>query len=188
MFKIGKNKKLIKSIFHIALLVIISLIIGLNIYNINSSRLVGDNVPMPFGIGSAVVLSGSMEPELSTGDLIFIVEKENYEVGDVIVYQDGKIIVTHRIISISEEEVITRGDANNTDDAPIKMEHIKGKVAFAIPLLGYLVNIIKTPIGTIVIIGLAVYLLERSFHSEKEKDKQKLADIKAEIEKLKQQK
>lgn len=182
-----RSRKIIKTVVRTALIVIAACIIGVNVYSMNASRLAGNSVPMPFGVGAAVVLSGSMEPELSTGDLLIIAERESYNVGDVVVYQDGRTAVTHRIVSISEEEIITRGDANNTEDDPITLEQIKGEVLFAIPLVGYLVNIIKTPIGTLTILGLAVFLLERSFRAEKEKDKQKLDDIKAEIERLKQQ-
>lgn len=180
------NKKLLKSILRISTLVIAAIIIGLNVYNFNASRLAGNKVPMPFGVGAAVVLSGSMEPEFSVGDLLIIKEQDVYEVGDIVVFQSGKMIVTHRIVSIDGEEVVTRGDANNTEDDPIKLEQIKGEVVSVIPFVGDIVNAIKSPIGTLCIIGIAVFLLERSFRSEKEKDKEKIDAIKAEIEKLKQ--
>lgn len=180
-----RSRKIFKSVIRIMLLVIVAGVIGVNVYLINASRLGGDNVPMPFGVGAAVVLSGSMEPELSTGDLILVAERNSYEVGDVVVYQDGRMAVTHRIVSISDDEIITRGDANNTDDDPIKLEQIKGEVIFAIPFVGHLVNMLKTPIGTLTILVLAVFLLERSFRAEKENDKRKLDAIRAEIERLK---
>ena len=135
----------------------------------------------------AVVLSGSMEPAVSVGDLLIISEWNNYQVGDIVVYQSGRIAVTHRIVSISGDEVITRGDANNAEDEPIPLERIKGKVVMIIPCVGYLVKIIKTPLGTFAIIALAVFLMERSFRVEKEKDDQQLKDIKAEIEKMKRE-
>lgn len=182
-----KKKQVLKTVLRITLLVLAALVVGTNVYLLNASRLAGDAVPMPFGIGSAVVLSGSMEPEISVGDLLIIYESKNYEVGDVVVYQSGRIAVTHRIVSISGDEVITRGDANNAEDEPITLERIKGKVVMIIPCVGYLVNIIKTPLGTFSIIALAVLLLERSFRVEKEKDDQQLKDIKAEIEKMKRE-
>lgn len=182
-----RSRKTIKNIIRITVLVIAASIIGLYIYSMNADKLAGNTVPMPFGVGAAVVLSGSMEPELSTGDLLIVAEREDYVVGDVIVFQDGRMSVTHRIVSISGNEVITRGDANNTDDDPITLEQIKGEVVFSIPLVGYLVNMIKTPIGTLVILGLAILLWECSFRAEKENDKRKLDDIKAEIERLKQE-
>ena len=183
----NKKTNCIKTVIRIALLVLAALIIGLNIYSINASRLAGNSVPMPFGVGAAVVLSGSMEPELSVGDLLIVRESAYYEVGDVIVFQDGKTAVTHRIVSIFDDEVITRGDANNTDDSPITYSQIKGEVVFAIPLVGYAVNMVKTPIGTVCILALAIFLMERSFRAQKENDNARLEEIKAEIEKLKQQ-
>ncbi len=179
-------KKKLKAIIRITVLVIAALIIGVNVYSINASKLAGDAIPMPFGVGAAVVLSGSMEPELSTGDLLIVVERDAYAVGDVVVFQDGGTAITHRIVSMNGDEVITRGDANNTDDEPIRLKQIKGEVAFAIPFVGYVINIVKTPIGTVCILALAIFMLERSFNNKKRDDQKELDGIKAEIEKLKQ--
>ena len=180
-----KNKW--KSALRSALLALLALIVGVNVYTLNASHLTGNTVPMPFGVGSAVVLSGSMEPEISVGDLLIITEAQSYQVGDVVVFQDGRSSVTHRIVSISEDKVVTRGDANNTEDDPITLEQIKGKVVAVIPAVGHVVGLIKTPIATVCIIALAVFLLERSFHVDKEKDRAELDLIRAEIEKLKNQ-
>lgn len=178
-------KKRTKTVIRTVLLVLVALIVGINIYTINASRLAGNTVPMPFGVGAAVVLSGSMEPALSVGDLLIVAESDSYAVGDVVVFQDERIAVTHRIVSMTEEEVITRGDANNTDDEPMEPNRIKGKVVLAIPLVGHLVNLIKTPVGTICILAAAIFLLERSFHEERRRDDEELDAIRAEIEKLK---
>ena len=183
----NKSKGAVKTVVRIALLTLVALIVGVNVYTINASRLAGNNIPMPFGVGAAVVLSGSMEKELSAGDLLFVVERDSYEIGDVVVYQDGSMTVTHRIVRFTETGVITRGDANNTDDAEITIAQIKGEVVFAIPLVGFAVNIIKTPVCTLLIIVIAVWLLERSYSTEKERDRQKLNEIKAQIEELKRE-
>ena len=175
-----------KTVLRTLLLVLIALVIGVNLYAINASRIAGNAVPMPFGVGAAVVLSGSMEPALSTGDLLIISETNDYAVGDVIVFQEGRIAVTHRIINMTQDHIITQGDANNTPDTPITREQIKGEVILAIPLVGYLVNAIKSPVGTLLIILLAVWLVEHPYRLEKENDRKRLAEIKAEIEKLKQ--
>lgn len=192
-----------KTIIRISLLTLAALLIGLNVYSINASRLAGDSVPMPFGVGAAVVLSGSMEPALSAGDLLIVTEEDSYSVGDVVVYQDGSSAITHRIVSMEEIEVenpdsdsgesltewqfVTQGDANNIPDSPIHQSRIKGKVSFRIPYIGYVVNLIKTPIGTILILAAAVFLLERSFRRDKERDHDQLEAIRREIEQLKKQ-
>lgn len=176
-----------KTIIRILIIVVISALIGVSIYTINAERLNGNALPMPFGIGMSVVLSGSMEPELSMGDLIVVLEADSFEAGDVIVFQSGRTAVVHRIISIEGEELVTKGDANNASDDPIKLSQVKGKVAFSIPLVGYLVNIIKTPIGTILLLGLAIWLMESSFKKDKRKDQDELDAIRDEIERLKNQ-
>lgn len=184
----SKKKQILRSSLRITLLVLAALIVGINMYLLNASRLAGNVVPMPFGVGSAVVLSGSMEPEISVGDLLIVFQRKSYEVGDVVVYQDGKMAVTHRIVSISGNEVITRGEANNTDDAPITLEQIKGEVVFVIPYVGFVVNAIKTPICTICIFALSVFLIDRSYRAERQQKEKELDAIRAEIEKLKQNK
>lgn len=187
MIRNEKKKKPKKAILRIVLIVIAACVIGVNVYGINSARLAGDDLPMPFGFGAAVVLSGSMEPALSVGDLIFVVAQDNYAVGDIVVYRDGSSSVTHRIVAMDGDSVTTQGDANNIQDDAIALTQIKGKVAFSLPLVGYLVNIIKTPLGTLVILALAVFLLERSFRADRERDRRQLDSVRAEIEKLKKE-
>ena len=60
----------IKSIVRLVLIAICGGILGLNLYSANANKLVGNQLPMPFGYGWAVVLSGSMEPAMQIGDLI----------------------------------------------------------------------------------------------------------------------
>lgn len=181
-----KEKKSFKSILRYFFLIFISFVVGINIYTINASRIVGNAVPMPFGIGAAVVLSGSMEPVINVDDLVIVVKTDNYEVGDIIVFQEGRIAITHRIVEINDEYVITRGEANNTNDTPLSYEQIKGKVIMVIPYVGYVIHKIQTPLGTFLIIGLAIILFELSFINKKEQDNNELEEIKREIQELKE--
>ena len=78
-------------------------------------------VPRLMGYQSLAVLSGSMEPEISVGSIVFIKETEpaDLEVGDVITYRlSGNTLVTHRIIEKDEvvEQFITQGDASRKSD------------------------------------------------------------------------
>lgn len=175
----------LKSVIRISVLVLLAVLIGVSIYSINASMLGGNALPMPFGFGMTVVLSGSMEPELSVDDLLIVTPSDTYEVGDVVVYQTQRTAVVHRIVSINGDKIITRGDANSGDDEPITQANIKGKVVFAIPFIGLIVNLIKTPFGTILLLGAAVWLLEASFKKEKDKKAEELAAIRREIEELK---
>ena len=175
----------IKSILRISVLVLLAILIGVSIYSMNASMLGGNALPMPLGFGMTVVLSGSMEPELSVDDLLIVAPADTYEVGDVVVFQNQRTAIVHRIVAINGEEIITRGDANTSDDEPITLANIKGRVVCAIPFVGLIINLIKTPVGTILLIGLAVWLLESSFKKEKNKKSDELEAIRREIEELK---
>ena len=185
--KDNRHNSIATSIIRRVILVILGLIIGTNAYLANAKTLTGNQMPMPFGYGAAVVLSGSMEPVLSKGDLIIVKEKESYKVGDVVVFQSGKSLIVHRIIKIDDKKVITQGDANNVADPEFDTQFIKGKEVFRIPYIGVLVDIIKTPTGTIVILILAFWMVEYSFRKQKNEDSKKQEEIKAEIRKLKEE-
>lgn len=93
----------------------------------------------------ATITSGSMWPALKKGDLILIKgidNKEEIKEGDIIVYRNPKGFTIHRVIGINEDTVVTKGDANNVADSPVKYEEIIGKPLgsnqkpFRIPILG----------------------------------------------------
>jgi len=184
-------KKLLKSpIARYLILSLLAIIVGVNVFALNASKLTGNAVPMPFGIGASVVLSGSMEPALSVGDLLILRVQENYESGDIVVYQSGSMPVVHRIVEISGETVITRGDANNANDEAFPITAIKGGVIVVIPLIGYGIWALKTPVGILVTLAAAVLLVEMSFRkgkAEKEAEKEKIkAEIRALMDELKE--
>ncbi|MBQ9784657.1 MAG: signal peptidase I [Clostridia bacterium] len=180
------NKKA-KTVLRILLLALVGVIVGVNIYSLNAAHLTGDPLPMPFGVGVTVVLSGSMEPELSVGDLLIVAEEESYGVDDVIVFRDGYSAVVHRIVEVNGDEIVTRGDANNTNDEPITKKVIKGRVILAIPFLGHVVNFIKNPVVTVLLVAAVIFVTEYSFARRKKTDAQELEQIKAEIELLKKE-
>lgn len=181
-----RNPQKLKSAFRLLLLVLCGVIVGLNVYQANANNLVGNQLPMPFGYGTAVVLSGSMEPEFSEGDLIVVKETDIYEVDDIVVFQEGNSLTVHRIINIDGETITTKGDANNTADAPIQASAVKGKVLFWIPFAGKIVEALKTPLGTIGILAAAIALIELPRRKEKKKDDEEKQKILEEIERLKQ--
>lgn len=183
-----ENKKKIQRTLRFVLLAIVSVIFGFGVYRWNAQSLTGNVMPMPFGMGIGVVMSGSMEPELSVDDVIFVVERDTYEVGDVVVFQQKNVLVVHKIIEKNGEEVVTQGTANNVPDPPMKISLIKGEVVFHIDKIGGVVTWLKSPMGTIVILGVAVALLLYSYSLEKEEKDEKderLEQIKREIAALK---
>ncbi|MBQ8611066.1 MAG: signal peptidase I [Oscillospiraceae bacterium] len=187
MKKTDQPKLKIVDFIRWAALILVGAILGVNVYMINANRLVGEQLPMPFGYGAAVVLSGSMEPTFSTGDLIVVREEAAYATDDIVVYQDGNILVVHRILALDGETVTTKGDANNTADVPIALSAIRGRVLFHIPGAGSVVNFLKTPVGIILTIAAAIALVELPRCREKKKDEAERDRIIEEIKRLKEE-
>jgi len=76
----------------------------------------------------------SMYPFIRDGDFIIIdVTPERIELGDVIVYVHGNEFICHRIIAITKEGYILKGDNNPIPDPWIvKREQILGEVEWII--------------------------------------------------------
>jgi signal peptidase len=178
-------KRKLNSVLRILLIVVISILLGWKIYSWNAKTLVGNALAMPFGYGITVVLSGSMQPELSVDDIVLIQAQESYSIGDIIVYQDSTSLVIHRIVNICNGEVITQGDANDIPDNPITIADIKGKKIAKIPRLGVVVRFLKSSSGFLVVLVVAIVLLEVPYYLEKKKSLDEQEKIKEEIRRLK---
>ncbi len=93
-------------------------------------------LPTFFGYAGSFVVSGSMEPTVSTGDMVIFQEQDAYEIDDIIVYydeEDGAFIL-HRIIGIDADGFITKGDFNPLEDPDsVQPECIQGKVVISLP-------------------------------------------------------
>ena len=181
------GKKKVLTVLRWIFLAAVGLALGINMYRWNAQSLTGNVLPMPFGYGGAVVLSGSMEPAIMTDDLILVKAEESYGLGDVVVFQSGRMLIVHRLVAMDGETAITRGDANNVDDAAIHISQIKGKVIAQIPHVGKVIRILKTPVATVLMIGAAVLSVELPYRKEKKKRDEELDRIKAEIRRLKEE-
>ena len=118
----------------------LALMIGLAVLVIGLPAVVGG---MPL-----TVLSGSMEPTYSPGDLVVVKPKpvDEIRVGDVMTYQlrsDDPTKVTHRVVSRSvgsdgETRFLTKGDNNDAEDEePVREVQVVGTVWYTIPWLGW---------------------------------------------------
>lgn len=122
-------------------------------------------IPRLFGFQSLAVLSGSMEPKIGVGSIVFAKEcdESDISIGDVITYRISEnTMVTHRVDNIDQGNHLyyTKGDANETADAePVVFENIVGKVAFSIPYIGYISIYAKTPLGILAICVILVILI-----------------------------
>lgn len=126
-------------------------------------------VPRVFGFHIYTVISGSMEPAIATGSLVYVkgIPPEEVDEEDVIAFygsMDGASIITHRVVANSEimGEFITKGDANDTKDMnPVPYDNYIGKVMLTVPVMGSVAQMFTSSAGKIAaagLIGLAVIL------------------------------
>ena len=175
-------------IVKIILIVIISVIIGFGIYTWNAQMMMGSQLPMPLGFGIAEVLSDSMYPTFETGDVVIIVPQDKYEIGDIVAFQDGNMVVSHRIIDVNENgDFITKGDleGNAVDTMPLKEIYIYGKVVKKLDNIGPVIRVIKSPVVSVLLLIVAALLFVLSAKKEKETEDKSLDKIRDEIAALK---
>lgn len=112
------------------------------------------------------VISGSMEPAYSVGDLLYVkeVDPKDIEVGDPITFilNEDLLVATHRVQRVDEKNqyFYTKGDANEVEDAePVHFNNVIGVPEFSIPKLGYVSDFIQHPPGTYITIGICLVLI-----------------------------
>lgn len=167
-------KKRILLALKIGLIIFLSMVVLMNVCIILQTKVKPDSIPGIFGYKPFIVLSGSMESKIKTGDLV-IVKESNPTIlkkGDIIAFRDkDNLVTTHRITKIikSKDKDIcyqTKGDANNVEDKEIVCSNsIEGKYQFKIPKLGSALLFLQNPLGfvimmmSIVILGMFIYIL-----------------------------
>lgn len=161
------------------------LIIVANVYSLLARKLFGKQLPLFFGVGTAIVASGSMEPEIMTGEMVFVVKQRTYGVGDIVSYKGNTTPVTHRIVEIKYDgdgnvlAYVTAGDNNiNPDgtvdrDGDISPDRVIGRVFWHNKLFGKAVDFMQSTGGMVVIVlvGGAIYFIPE-WLSRKKSEKQ----------------
>ena len=161
MATLNKMLKIISTILVILMIVVAVLMVGVRL----------------FGLQVYTVLSGSMEPELPVGAIVYVreVDPGTLELRDVITFRlSEETTVTHRIIDIIHDEnnpdkllFQTQGDSNNVaDGALVEPEHIIGKVIFKLPYMGYLAMFLGTRQGKLAAIAACAAMLLITLMSE----------------------
>jgi signal peptidase I len=117
----------------------------------------GTFLPIPGNYRIYTVQSGSMEPALKLGSLIFVKPSSNYKVGDIITIKAGKNTVTHRIADIKDQDgekiFTTKGDANEeADPEGVLSTNIIGKTFLSLPYVGYPIGYARTRTGFILLV------------------------------------
>lgn len=114
-------------------------------------------LPGIFGFHMYHVLSGSMEPAIPVGSLLYVkdVPPENVDGEDIIAFYsslEDSGIITHRVV---ENHVVsgtfqTKGDANDGEDpTPVPYANYIGEVVRTIPYMGKLLTVMTSFYGKI---------------------------------------
>jgi len=176
--KRSNSKGIIKDIAIVSVAVVIMWIGIQVVFGTEMLTLEGNQIKVggPF----YVVVSGSMIPVLQVYDIIVIQGHdpfEEVEIGDIIVFDrpsDHNRVIVHRVVSITNEDpktIRTQGDANPGSipgtDFPITEEEYIGKVAYIIPQLGYVTQILQPPTNYIIIAVVIGIMIIKQFTGKK---------------------
>lgn len=121
-------------------------------------------VPRFLGYELYAIVSGSMEPSIPVGSVVYAKAAEPGEIqpGDVVVFYGGHAsdtVITHRAVEnhSADRELLTKGDANDGNDMlPVSYSNVIGKVELSIPLLGFLLPLITGTSGKIYLAGVLI--------------------------------
>lgn len=127
------------------------------------------SVPRLFGYQTYDVVSGSMEPEIPVGSMIFVKEivPEDVVEGDIIAFYSNSNVVCHRVTynNIYERKFNTKGDANPDEDLnDTTYDQLIGKVEHHVPTLGIIGSYIdsssgKLLIGEVIVIAAMLHIV-----------------------------
>lgn len=124
-----------------------------------------------------LVRSESMVPTINMGDLIITGPVgDNLEKGQIITYAFNDETITHRIYSLDETKIVTKGDAvEDPDPWTVKSSDVRGTYLFKIPYVGFATRFIQTKLGwfisiiipaTVLVIWLAKDIVKEALKSD----------------------
>ena len=188
--------KTLKKILTIIVMIILCGILFASGVILVNSYIKPNEVPSFFGWKPFIVLSGSMETQIMTGDIAVVkeIDTNNLKENDIIAFKDNEdIIITHRIVEIIREDdgkakYKTKGDNNNIeDDGYVYPEQVEGIYKFRVGKLGNLALFIQTPVGMVVCISIPLIMLLLIQWVDSAKEKKYKSSREQEIEDLKKQ-
>lgn len=129
-------------------------------------------VPRLAGYQIYHVISGSMEPAIPVGSVVYVkdVAPADIQKKDVIAFHSvlgEEAIITHRVVSNNSVagEIVTKGDANAKEDMePVPYENVLGKVALTVPVLGKILATVatiqgKAAVGSVILLSLLLHVI-----------------------------
>jgi signal peptidase len=159
-----KDKKVKRKASGIVINIVLALAILLVVVSTASMFVIDKYDTFIFGYKPFIVSSESMAPEIQKY-AIAIIKKTGYDevkVGDKIAFRAdllGGAPAFHRVIEVTPEGFITKGDANNVaDDQIVIRETFIGKEVWHTNVMAKLIPLLKTPKGVLMIVALPICL------------------------------
>lgn len=159
MKKLKNNIHKIVGILLNILLVIISVLIVIGVFYITQIKLFNNDYANLLGYTFFEVATGSMSPTINVGDVVIVKITKEVNENDIIVFKEENNFITHRLIQKEEGQIISKGDANNSEDKSITEDSILGKVITIIPQIGNWRKAILSPEVISLILILIVLLI-----------------------------
>lgn len=132
------------------------------------------------GLTPYTVLSGSMEPTYPVGSMIYVraIDAADITPGTPLTFRiAGGTVATHRVVEVTELDgspaYVTKGDANDNTDPPVRLSAVIGSPVFSIPYLGYISTWLQSGAGAIAGIAFAAVLLLSAVLTELRQAKRK---------------
>ena len=143
-----KSLKFVKKIFQgflSFLIVVFFLLLIVAVYNFWQLKVLKKDYANYFGYTFMEVISGSMAKTINVNDYVLIKLTKEIAEGDVITFNVNDTIVTHRVLTITQDKILTKGDANHDSDNMITYDDVIGKVVFVGHEYGVYFKVLKTP-------------------------------------------
>ena len=119
-----------------------------------------------------IVQSNSMEPAIKVKSLVVVKPQIIYQKNDVITFVNQNavekeyITTTHRLQMIINKNggvyYMTKGDRNSlSDETFVPYSQVVGKVIKVVPHLGWIIDVVKSPIGRVFLVFFPALLIIR---------------------------
>ena len=114
-------------------------------------------IPRMMGYQIYNVVSGSMEPEIPVGSVLYVdyAAPEDLTEGEIIAFDNGEGVIAHRVVENRRVagELITKGDANaDIDINPVAYTAVVGRVEKHYPVLGAVMDLYSSLIGKVYVV------------------------------------
>ena len=119
------------------------------------------------GVRLYSVQDTAMAPALFRGDLLLSVKQQAVVPGDIVSYikpDNPGTLITRRVMGTDQAKgvIVTKGDNAALADQPVAAQLVLGTTLKSLPLLGYLLEALRYPVGLAVLIYVPAFMIVRS--------------------------